>query len=103
MPDEVKVEKFGESFVKLTQLTVDVVIGCIESIETPEGIVTNQKLIKEFIENAPSDVFNKLSDHINAMKEEMSLKAQDVECNECHHHWSVEVSMDQTNFFGKGS
>lgn len=103
MPDEQKVEKFGESFVKLTQLTVDVVVGCIDSIETPEGVVADKAMITEFIENSPSDVFTKISDHINAMKEQMSLKAQDVECVECHHHWTVDVSMDQTNFFANGS
>jgi hypothetical protein len=103
MPDEEKIEKFGESFVKLTQLTVDTVAGCISSIETPEGSVSDLNMINEFIENSPSDVFTKISDHITDLKETMSLSIQDVECVECSHKWSVDVSMDQTNFFGKGS
>jgi hypothetical protein len=103
MPDEEKIEKFGESFVKLTQLTVDTVIGCIQSIDTPDGNVSDSSMIKEFIENAPSDVFTKISDHISDMKETMSLKMQNVECMECKHQWTVDISMDQTNFFGKGS
>jgi len=103
MPDEEKIEKFGESFVKLTYLTVEVIAGCIESIETPEGIVDNQDLILEFIQNTSSEVFNELSKHINDMKEQMTLKAHDVECENCQHHWTVEVAMDQTNFFAKGS
>jgi hypothetical protein len=60
-------------------------------------------MINEFIENSPSDVFTKISDHITDLKETMSLSIQDVECVECSHKWSVDVSMDQTNFFGKGS
>lgn len=103
MPDDEKIEKFGDSFVKLTQLTVDVVAGCITKIITPEGEVEDPVLIKEFVENAPSDVFNAINDRVLAMKEQMALKAQDVECTECQHKWSVEVTMDQTNFFGKGS
>jgi hypothetical protein len=103
MPDEEKVAKFGDSFVKLTQLTVDTVIGCIQSIDTPDGNVSNQDMIKEFIENAPSDVFTKISEHITEMKDSMSLKVQNVECTECQHQWNVDVSMDQTNFFAKGS
>jgi hypothetical protein len=103
MPDEEKIEKFSESFVKLTHLTVEVIAGCIESIETPEGTVTDQNLILEFIQNSSSEIFNKLSEHISDMKEQMTLKAQDVECAECKHHWTVEVAMDQTNFFAKGS
>jgi hypothetical protein len=101
--DEEKIEKFGESFVKLTQLTVDTVAGCIKSVETPQGIVEDQTMIQEFIENAPSEVFTKVSNHISDLKETMSLQMQNVSCSECNHTWSVDVSMDQTNFFGKGS
>jgi hypothetical protein len=103
MPDEEKIEKFGESFVKLTQLTVDVVAGCITQIVTPEGVVDDLEAIKEFVENAPSDVFNAINSRVMDLKEQMSLKAQNVECSECQNQWTVEVTMDQTNFFGKGS
>lgn len=101
--DEEKIERFGQSFVKLTELTVDVVAGCITKISTPDGDVEDQQMILEFIENAPSDVFNTVNTHIKDMKELMTLKAQDVQCSECKHQWSVTVTMDQTNFFGKGS
>jgi len=103
MPDEEKIQKFGDSFVKLTELTVDVVAGCVTKISTPDGDVDDLESIKEFIGNAPSDVFNAVNDRIMDMKEQLSLKAQDVECSECKHQWNVEVTMDQTNFFGKGS
>lgn len=101
--DEIKVEKFGESFVKLTELTVDVITGCIVSIQSPQGVVTDPAQIKEFIENAPSDVFNKINDRVTALREKMALKAQHVACTECSHEWDVEITMDQTNFFAVGS
>jgi hypothetical protein len=103
MPDEEKIERFGESFVKLTELTVDAVVGCISSIDTPEGSVDDPMMIKEFMENTSSEVFTKVSNHISDLKETMNLSIQDVECSECQHHWTVDVSMDQTNFFVKGS
>jgi hypothetical protein len=103
MSDEEKVERFGVSFVRLTELTVDVVIGCIAAIDTPEGSVSDHLMIKEFIENAPGDVFRTINDHVTAMKDRMLLKAQDVTCRECGHEWSVEVTMDQANFFAVGS
>lgn len=103
LTDEDKITKFGESFVKLTQLTVDVVAGCITKITTPEGEVSDQVMIADFIQNASSEVFNTINDHILEMKDVMALKAQDVECTECQTQWSVNVTMDQTNFFGTGS
>ena len=101
--DNVKISKFSESFIKLTELTVDVITGCIASIETPQGIVTDQTMITEFVQNAPSDVFNKINTHVNKMKEMMTLKTQEVACSECEHKWQIEVTMDQTNFFAVGS
>ena len=103
LSDEVKLEKFGESFVKLTELTVDVVAGSITKIVAPEGEVTDKKQILEFIQNAPKDVFSKINDHVLAMKNQIELKVNDVECEECHHRFDMPVTMDQTNFFVQGS
>jgi hypothetical protein len=103
LSDEEKVEKFGESFVKLTELTVDIVTGCIKSIQTPETLVTDQDQIKEFVNNSPTEVFNSINEHINKLKNDIALKAQTVGCQECEHKFDVELTMDQTNFFGAGS
>lgn len=103
LSDEAKIEKFGESFVKLTDLTVDVVLGSIESIQTPEALVTDQAQIKEFIDNAPAEVFNSVNERLETMKDFMALKAQEVKCGHCSHEFSFELTLDQTNFFVKGS
>ena len=103
LDSESKMQKFGESFVKLTELTVDIVVGCIVSITSPEGEVTDRDMIQEFIENAPSEVFNSLNNHIQHMKESMAIKAQHVNCQECNHEWDIEITLDQTNFFAVGS
>ena len=103
LSDEEKIEKFGESFVKLTELTVDIVTGCIKSIQTPETLVTDQDQIKEFVNNSPTEVFNSINEHINKLKNDIALKAQTVGCQECEHKFDVELTMDQTNFFGAGS
>jgi hypothetical protein len=103
LSDEEKIEQFGKSFVKLTSMTVEVIAGCIESIDTPDGRVEDQTMILEFINNSSSEVFNTINDHIVLMKEKIALGAHDAECKECGHKFSVEITMDQTNFFAKGS
>jgi hypothetical protein len=103
MSDELKLEKFGASFLKLTEMTVDVICGCIESITTPEGIVTDAAIIKNFMENTTSEIFNTIKDHVDRMKESMKLQAQQAKCTNCSHEWSVNLEMDQTNFFDRGS
>jgi hypothetical protein len=103
LEDEKKLEMFGESFVKLTQLTVDVVTGCIRSIETPEGIVDDQAMIKEFIENSNKETFTAVNNRVNELRDAIALKSQTITCQECEHVYSIEITMDQTNFFAVGS
>jgi hypothetical protein len=100
MEDDEKVEKFGQSFVKLTEMTVDVIAGCIAAIKTPTADVTDQAMIKEFINNAPKDVFNKISDHISEMKKKVDFEVQTVKCGSCSHDYKITLNMDQSNFFG---
>ena len=99
MSDEDKIERFGKSFVKLTELTVDIIAGCVAMISTPDGNVTDQEQIQEFIRNSPKDVFDKISEHINDMKKNIELPTQHVACNECGKEFDMPVTMDQSNFF----
>jgi hypothetical protein len=83
MSDESKLEKFGESFVKITELTVDVISDCIVKIETPNGSSTDKDQIKEFINNSSKDIFEKISKHVSDIKDKLDLKATNVQCGEC--------------------
>lgn len=103
MPEEEKLEKFGESFVKLTQLTVDVISGCIERIETPEGVVEDQIVIKDFIENSDRATFNAINKRIMELKDKIALKSHTIKCQECENEHEVDITMDQSNFFAVGS
>ena len=99
--DEEKLDKFGKSFVKITELTVDIIADCITQIETPNGMTADKAQIKDFINNCSKDVFDKIQQHITHLKEQIELKAQNVKCNECDHEFSLPVTMDQSNFFAK--
>ena len=99
LSDEQKLEKFGASFLKLTELTVDIIADCITAIDAPDGSVTDKDMIKEFIANCSKDIFQKIQDHVIQMKELIEFKAQNVTCGECSKPFSLPVTMDQSNFF----
>jgi hypothetical protein len=99
MSDESKLEKFGESFVKITELTVDVISDCIVKIETPNGSSTDKDQIKEFINNSSKDIFEKISKHVSDIKDKLDLKATNVQCGECSKTFELPITMDQSNFF----
>ena len=99
LSDAEKIKQFGESFAKLTSMTVDVVARCISKIDTPEGSTEDPKDISEFLQNAPKEVFEKISNHIQDLKKKIDVPPQDVKCNECEKEFIMPVSMDQSNFF----
>lgn len=99
LSDEQKLDQFGKSFVKLTELTVGIVAQCISKIVTPDGETTDKAFIKDFINNCSKDVFERISSHLNALREQIELKAQHVHCGECGKEYDVPVTMDQSNFF----
>jgi hypothetical protein len=99
LTDEVKLERFGASFIKLTELTVDIIADCITAIDAPEGTVTDQAMIKDFISNCAKDVFEKIQKHVIQMKDNIQFEAQNVTCGECSKSFSLPITMDQANFF----
>ena len=99
LSDEQKLEKFGASFLKLTELTVDIIADCITSIDAPDGAVTDKGMIKDFIANCSKDVFQRIQDHVVQMKERIEFKAQNVTCGECNQQFNLPITMDQSNFF----
>ena len=99
LSDGEKLKQFGESFAKLTEMTVDVVARCVAKISTPDGETSDHNEISEFLHNAPKEVFAKISEHISNLKSQIDIPAQDVKCNECEKEFVMPISMDQSNFF----
>ena len=97
--EEEKIEKFGKSFVKLTELTVDVIAKCIAQIDTPGGSTEDSEQIREFLHNAPKEIFQQVSDHISKMKENIEFPPQNVTCDECKKEFLMPIALDQSNFF----
>ena len=99
LSDEEKIDQFGASFVKLTALTVDVIADSIVSIETPDGVEDRPAEIKNFINNAPKEIFNTINDHLTQLKDELDLNIENCECSHCNYKFTVAINMDQANFF----
>lgn len=102
LSDEEKVKMFQESFVKLTDLTFKTVSQCIVSVETVGGKTDNPEYIEEFLRNTDKSVFSELNKSIEKSKKTSIMPAIDAECAECHHKYQMELTLDQSDFFGKG-
>lgn len=74
MSEDDKLKVFKESFGKLTSITIDLAGDAIYKIDTFDGTVDNAQHIKEFVQNMDKDMFNKIQNHMEQLKEQNSIK-----------------------------
>jgi len=66
--DSKKMEAFKEGFKKLSQMTLDMIVSHIVSIETPEGTESDKNAIKEFFNNTDKETFVNVQDHLEKIR-----------------------------------
>lgn len=105
IPDDKKLQAFANSFKKLTDLTINLVVNSVAAIDTPEGKVTNRIHINEFFANADKETFDKILKHLEYMKEQTSIKPMKVKATEeeikegAQPEYEIPITFDQSNFF----
>ncbi len=106
IPDDKKLQAFANSFKKLTDLTINLVVNSVASIDTAEGKVTNKQHISEFFANADKETFDKILEHLESMKEQTTIKPMKVRATEeeikdgAPAEYEIPITFDQSNFFG---
>jgi hypothetical protein len=105
IPDDKKLQAFTNSFKKLTNLTIDMIVNSVDCIDTPDGKVNDKKFIREFFNNADKDVFSKLMKHLELLKEKTTIKPlkvkstpEDIERG-VPEEYEIPITFDQSNFF----
>jgi hypothetical protein len=100
-----KLTRFQDSFLKITQITVDMMIDNIEAIITPTGTVTNIQHIAEFINNAEGKYFDAIQKAIGQFKQVGSAKPKMIHCETCEKagktttEYETPLTFDASNFF----
>lgn len=108
--DATKIAKFQESFSKLTDINLNLIIDSVVAIQ-PEGEepVTNPLHLKEFLEGAEANVYNQIKQHIEQQRDQFQQPPIEVESTAEEREagapqtYKVPIQFDQSNFFGSGS
>ena len=74
LSEEDRLKLFKESFSKLTELTLGMVRASIVKIDSSEGSTEDPKFINEFIDNVDKEIFNKIQEHLDMLREANTLK-----------------------------
>jgi hypothetical protein len=100
--EQEKLRIFQESFIKLTDLTIDTAVNCITRIESSAGMTEDPAFIKEFLQKTDKSVFEQINTAVSKTRETGNLSSFHSKCQKCEHEWDVELTMDQSDFFGNG-
>ncbi len=100
--EQEKLKIFQESFIKLTDLTIDTAVKCITKIESSAGMTEDPAFIKEFLQKTDKSVFEQINTAVSKTRETGNLSSFHSKCQKCEHEWDVELTMDQSDFFGNG-
>ena len=107
--DERKLEIFNQSFNKMTDITVDLMADSVSSIQTPDQLVKDHSYIKEFLQNADKEVFQKLQTHLNRMRESTGIQPLVITATPeqvaagAPETYEVPIKLDNSDFFAVGS
>lgn len=105
MDEERKIALFNKSFKKLTDITVGMVSQCIEKIATPDGEVSDQSFIAEFIENADKQFFTKIMQHLEKQKTNFQMEPYKIITSEeeqaagAPKEFELPLTLDAASFF----
>jgi hypothetical protein len=84
---------------QLNDLTNQVLISSIESIATPETVVTDRAFIDEFMANCDSKTNKLIKEFSMKLKEQNDSKPLKMKCISCGHDYKQSLVLNYTDFF----
>lgn len=98
-----KLELLNNAMTKITELTTHALKHNISAIKTPKDIVVEIDYIEEFLKNCNRETFNKIRDHVIALRESSEMPPLKIQCSNCSHEFEQQLTLDQTSFFVNAS
>jgi len=78
LAEEDKISLFKASFKSLSDATLGTITDSIDKIDSSQGSTDNPKFIKEFVENIDKEIFNKIQQHLEILRDNNSIKPMTV-------------------------
>jgi hypothetical protein len=99
--EDEKVSKFSQSFSKIAELQVDMLIkSIIKIVKEDEGlIVTEQAHIRDFIKNVDTKTIGLISEKLEEINKIGVNNKFMASCEKCGHQWEEIYDFNMTSFF----
>jgi hypothetical protein len=95
-----KTKRFGETFVELADLTINLIANCIISVQGPETEeISDRDLILEWLKTINKRDYDTIRDRVEQLSDSGLDTVFKAQCTSCQHEWSTDVELDMANFF----
>ena len=98
--DDKKQEVIDKIYKDLSELQLQLFLTSIESVNTPDGSVTEKAFIEDWLRNVERETYNSIKKKMEENKDQWAIPEQTVKCSNCGHEGKIQVTLDQSNFFG---
>jgi len=98
--EEERTNKTNAITKQLTMLNIELIAGSIESISTPQDVVTNPVFITEYLQGCDKNTFETVRQHVIKLREASSIKPFKIKCVNCEHEYSQPLALNVSDFFG---
>lgn len=99
--EKIRQEQVDLVYKTLAEVQAGIFINSIETVQIPEGIVDEKEWIADWVKNSDRELFEQIKTKLEENKKVWELPKQTVKCTACGSENSLEVELDQSNFFVK--
>lgn len=103
LSEDEKVQAFGNSFRKLTEINLQVVSECVREIITPDGAVTDRDMISEFFTQCDRQTFTAVREYLDSLRSQEIIRPIKLKCQNCEHEYTKSVAFDESFFSAPNS
>jgi hypothetical protein len=109
LSNEQKLEIFNKSFKEMSDVTIDLIVDSIVAIKVGDQVVQERSFILEFVQNADSEIIQRIQDHIAEMKKVSGIQPLTITSTDEHREkgapdtYELPITMDNSSFFARGS
>lgn len=93
-------EKMNELYQEMAIIQAEIFLLSIESIHTKDIVVTELEYIREWIANCDRSYYLAVKNKLDNIRTDWSIPKTEVMCTHCDTIDTIEITLDQSHFFG---
>lgn len=98
--EDVRKEKSQAALKRITNLTITLLTGAIEYIQTPSVRVTEKEFILDFLNNCDKNIYMAIRDYNADLRSSTEIKPLKIKCVNCSHQYDQPFTLNSSDFFG---